>query len=66
MKFRDIKPIIKMEFLDIYISGKSYNLLRKENWQISDPDGTTEFDDFEVASISGKGDCSLFVYLKNE
>lgn len=66
MKFRDIKPIIGMEYIDIYISVESCNLLRKENWQISDPDETTEFDDFEVALISGKGDCSLFVYLKNE
>lgn len=66
MKFRDIKPIIKMEFLDIYISEKSCNSLRRKNWQIFDSDEPTEFDDFEVASISGKGDCSLFVYLKNK
>lgn len=65
MKFKDIKSIIEMEYLNILLTSSSCNVSKKENWQIYDPDEPTEFDNFDVLSISGRGDCSLYVYLKS-
>jgi len=66
MKFKKIKQIIRAEYLTIFESFSGYNVLRKENWQILNPNKPTEYDDFEVGMISGKGDCKLFVYLKHK
>lgn len=65
VKFKDIKSIVGMEFLTILLTSKSCNVVKKENWQIYDPYEPTEFDNFDVLSISGKDDCSLYIYLKS-
>lgn len=65
MKFKDIKSIVRMELLTILLTSKSCNVVKKENWQIDDPDEPTEFDNFNVLLISGKDDCSLYIYLKS-
>ena len=65
MKFKEIKPIIRAEFLIIFESFPSYNVLRKENWQLWNPDEPTEWDDYQVGMISGKADCELYVYIHN-
>lgn len=66
MKFKELKPIIMPSYLTIFESFPAFNVLRKENWQIFNPDEPTEYDDFEVGMISGKGDCALYIYLKHE
>lgn len=66
MKFKKIKQIIRAEYLTVFESFPGYNVLRKENWQIFNPDEPTEYDDFEVGMISGKADCKLYVYLKHK
>lgn len=66
MKFKKIKQIIRAEYLTIFESFPSCNVLRKENWQLWNPDESTEWDDYEVAMISGKADCALYVYLNHK
>lgn len=66
MKFKKIKQIIRAEYLTIFESFSSCNVLRKENWQLWNPDESTEWDDYEVGMISGKADCALYVYLKHK
>ena len=66
MKFKKIKQIIRAEYLTIFESFPAYNVLRKENWQLWNPDEPTEWDDYEVGMISGKGDCKLFIYLEHK
>ena len=66
MKFKEIKQIIRAEYLTIFESFPTFNVLRKENWQLWNPDEPTEWDDYEVGMISGKGDCELYVYLEHK
>ena len=66
MKFKKIKQIIRGEYLTVFESSSGFSVLKKENWQIFNPDEPTEYDDFEVGMISGKGDCALYIYLKHK
>ena len=66
MKFKKIKQIIRAEYLTIFESFPGYNVLRKENWQLWNPNESTEWDDYEVAMISGKADGALYVYLNHK
>ena len=66
MKFRELKPILDTEYLTIFETFPSFNVLRKENWHLWNPEEDTEWDDYEVGMISGKADCAIYVYLEHK
>ena len=58
--------IIRAEHLTIFETFPAFNVLRKENWQLFDPDEPTEWDDYEVVTISGKGSGALYIFLEKK
>lgn len=66
MKFKEIKPIIRNEWLTIYETFPSYNVLREKDNQLLYPDTPNKWDDYKVLMVSGKDDCKLFVYLEHK
>lgn len=66
MKFKDIKPLICMEELMIWTSYSGCNILTNDKFIVYRSDGETEYDEYEVGMISGRGDCRLHVYLKGD
>lgn len=66
MKFKEIKQAIKNEWLTIFETFHSCNVLREENKQLLYPDELNKWDDYEVLMISGKADCELYVYLEHK
>jgi hypothetical protein len=66
MKFKEIKSTIENEWLTIFETFSSCNVLREENNQLLYPDEPNKWDDYEVLMISGKGDCELYVYLEHK
>lgn len=66
MKFKELKPIIKNEWITIFETFPAFNVLRERHKQLLDPEKPTEWDNNDVALVSGIGDCELYVYLYSE
>lgn len=66
MKFKNVKSLILMEELIIWTSYQGCNVCTNDNFIVYSADEETEYDEYEVLTISGRGDCRLHVYLKGD
>lgn len=66
MKFKEIKQIIRKEWLTIFEVFPYNVVLRKEHWQLESYDEPTEWDEHDVDMITGKADCELYIYLEHK